>query len=193
VSKKKGSAAGSATPGGAGKQPAPTGTERAIASGIAALGQLAERFGVSFAVFASIVLTVWLLGVPKTHDDFIREALFGQITGLPILGIFLALLLLNTVFPITTWLRSKRGESEEIKRLTAERDRLQEKLIGRELHHTDGKGRPGARVEQPPQVDGVGTGVRIAAAVEIEEPRQESSAGSSLRSNDPGPTTGGGT
>jgi hypothetical protein len=198
MSRKKGSRGGPGKADGSGRTPTATPNERAIVTGVASLGQLAERFGVSFAVFAAIVFSVWLCGGATTRDDFIREALFGQVTGRPILGIFLGILLINTVFPFTTWLRSKHAESKEIKRLTEERDRLQEKLIGRELHHTDGVGTPGTllRVEQPRLEEGpprarVAGRQDVAGGLEIEEPRQGRSVGLGLRSDDPGPRTGG--
>ncbi len=106
--------------------------------GMAAFGKFADKFGTSFAVLVFVVASVRLLGKENTWDDFVREALFGQITHRPWLGVILAILVIDAAiggWTIRLWLSS---DSKEMRRIAAEKSKLQEELIGRKLHHTNG-------------------------------------------------------
>lgn len=99
--------------------------------------QIADRFGVPFALFVVCLGVIWLFGSEKTRDDFIREMLFGEIAGSPAARIFFVGLVLLALVNSSALFRRWSREPAEVKRLAAEKSRLQEKLIGRELSHTE--------------------------------------------------------
>lgn len=96
-----------------------------------------ERFGVPFGLLMVCLGAVWCFGDAKTHNDFIRELLFGEITHRPTVGlIFLGLILIILVGNAAALFRRASREPKEVKRIADEKARLQEKLIGTELSHT---------------------------------------------------------
>lgn len=95
-----------------------------------------DRFGVPFGLLLLCLATIWVFGDDKTQNDFIREMLFGEVTGKPAARLFfLALLALSLVSSSALFRRLSR-EPAEMKRLADEKARLQERLIGSELSHT---------------------------------------------------------
>lgn len=104
-----------------------------------AIGRIADKFGVAFAVMVVFLATVWWMGSEQTQDDFIRELLFGSVTGTRALAWFLVALAVIAIFGLDTKFRSLRTERREMKRLAAERDRWQELALNRPLSHTDGE------------------------------------------------------
>lgn len=100
-------------------------------------GALVERLGIGFSVLIVLLLTVWFMGSERTRDDFIRELLFAQITQTHHLQAFFGFLIVFTLFGVDSVLRGYRSEKAEMRRLSAEKTRLQELLARRELAHTD--------------------------------------------------------
>lgn len=114
-----------------------------------AFATLAERFGLSFATLLLVVGVIWMFGDNELRQNFLKEALFGAVTGHRYLSIFMGILVLNAGVNFAGIFRWFREDSKEVRRLTAERDRLQEKLLGVHLHHTDPgnhEGKPGTPV-----------------------------------------------
>jgi hypothetical protein len=107
-----------------------------VVAAVNVAGKVADRFGVAGAVLIVLLAAIWFLGSDKTRDDFVRETLFGAITGKPTLGIFFGLLILVIIFGLDTRARAFKAESKEMKRLAAEKTRLQEQLLERQLSHT---------------------------------------------------------
>ncbi len=100
-------------------------------------GNAVDKLGMPAAIFTMCLFAVWLLGSEKTHDDFIREVLFADVTHTRYVQLFFGGLVLLSVGGILVNRRSKRTESKEMKRLADEKSRLQEKLAGTTLSHTD--------------------------------------------------------
>lgn len=101
-----------------------------------------DRFGVAFGVLILCLLTIWLFGSEKTQDDFIREMLFGTVTGSPATRLFFVALILLALVSSSALFRRWSREGTEMKRLADEKSRLQEKLIGSELSHTQKESLP---------------------------------------------------
>jgi hypothetical protein len=96
-----------------------------------------DRFGIALTVLLLLLLTVKWMGSAKTQDDFVRELLFGQITGGRSLAIFFAVLIAISILGIDTIVRARLTESAEMKRVTAEKTKWQERALQSELSHTD--------------------------------------------------------
>lgn len=109
-----------------------------VVAGMAAFGRVADKFGTSFAVLVLVLLAVRLLGKDNTWDDFVREVLFGQVTHRPWLGIIVAILVMDAAIGGWTVRRWLSSDSKEMRRIADEKSKLQELLMGRKLHHTEG-------------------------------------------------------
>jgi chromate transport protein ChrA len=105
-----------------------------VASAITTIG---EKFGVAFAVFLILLLAVYVLGSKQTHDDFMRELLFGSITNTRYLTLFFVVLILTAIFGVDTRIRAYRTESAEMKRLADQKSEWQQRAIGAPLSHTE--------------------------------------------------------
>jgi hypothetical protein len=117
------------------KDPRAKFAEEAYGTAALIFAGIADRFGVPFAMLGLLVGLVKFLGSEKTQDDFVRELLFGAVNKRPILTIVVAAIVLDAVVGFSSWVRHRRAESKEMKRLADEKGRLQEALIG-ELHRT---------------------------------------------------------
>ena len=107
--------------------------------GLNALTKVADRFGVAFAVFIILLLAVRWMGSGETQDDFIRELLFGSVTGTRFITLFFVAILVVAIFGLDTRRRDYRTESDEMKRLSDEKTHWQEVALGRPLSHTTEK------------------------------------------------------
>lgn len=110
---------------------------RLLVRATSVIAALVDRFGVAFVVLLLIVATVKWLGNGKTQDDFLRELLFGEITGGRSLGVFLAGLVLLALFGVDSIVRARLMESAEMRRLAQEKSRWQERALQTKLSHTD--------------------------------------------------------
>lgn len=99
------------------------------------LGRISDRFGAPAGVAALLILLVWAFGDDATQNEFVRGLLFGDHGRwwLQALGL---VLVVDILFGYSVRRRWLDGESTEMKRIAAEKRRLQEKLLGRELAHT---------------------------------------------------------
>ena len=95
-----------------------------------------DRFGLAFSVMLLLLFAVKWLGSTQTQDDFVRELLFGQITGRRTLALFFGALVLLAVFGVDTAVRAKLTEKAEMKRLADEKSRWQERALDTDLSHT---------------------------------------------------------
>jgi hypothetical protein len=100
------------------------------------LSNVAERFGVAFAVLLLTLFAPWLMGTAQTRDDFIRELLFGSVTQTRYLSVYFVFLVIVAVSGFETRLRAFRTERAEMARLAAEKAFWQEKALGTKLSHT---------------------------------------------------------
>ena len=103
---------------------------------IATFMSFVDRFGLAFSVMLLLLFAVKWMGSTQTQDDFVRDLLFGQITGGRSLALFFGVLVLLTVFGIDTAVRAKLTETTEMKRLADEKSRWQERALGTDLSHT---------------------------------------------------------
>lgn len=92
-------------------------------------GKVADKVGVPGAMLVLVLLAVWLLGDDKTQNDFVREALFGDITKTRYLGAFLGILIALSVLGTLLKRKIRLGESAELRRVKMERDFLQEMVL----------------------------------------------------------------
>ena len=100
--------------------------------------QVAERFGVTAAIFCLLLGAVRLFGDAKTQNDFMREVLFADVTHTRYVQVFFGALVALMACGALLRKKSITDESKEMKRLAAEKGALQQKLIGSTLSHTDG-------------------------------------------------------
>src|SRR4051812_15648994 len=99
----------------------------------AAADRVAEKFGVAFVILLLLFAAVYKMGSAQTQDDFIRELLFASVTHTRYLSIFVILLVLISTFGLDAIGRLLRIERSEMRRISEEKTKLQEKLLEREL------------------------------------------------------------
>jgi len=102
------------------------------------MAQAVDKFGMPAALFMICLTAVWVLGDAKTQNDFIREVLFADVTHTRYVQGFFGALVALAIGASAIGIRKKRAESSELKRIAAEKTRLQQKLIEAELSHTHG-------------------------------------------------------
>lgn len=95
-----------------------------------------DRFGLAFTVMLLLLIAVKWMGSEGTQDDFVRELLFGSITGGRSLAIFFVSLILLALFGVDTIVKARLSESAEMKRLAAEKTMWQERALKTNLSHT---------------------------------------------------------
>lgn len=104
---------------------------------VTSLVSFVDRFGIAFTVLLLAIIAVKWMGSEATQDDFIRELLFGEITGNRSLAIFFGILIVFAAFGVDTAIRTRLTEGEEMKRLAREKSMWQERALGTKLSHTD--------------------------------------------------------
>lgn len=94
-------------------------------AGVMLIDWALKRFGAPGAIFAAIVICVELCAKDETKDQIVREIFFHETTHLHyIQGFFVVLFLLIVVDVRLIW-RYIAGERAELKRVAAEKSRLQ--------------------------------------------------------------------
>lgn len=101
------------------------------------LSDLVDRLGIAFVVPIGIVLTVKSLGNAKTQDEFIREVLFGELTGGRSLAIFFACMIVMSLFGLDSAIRRRLRYGGEFKRMLKENERWQTRALRLEHRKTD--------------------------------------------------------
>jgi hypothetical protein len=115
---------------------AATAEARLWVKAITAVMSLADRLGIAFTVMIVLIGAVYVLGDDTTENDFIRELLFGEITGTRTLAVFMVSLAVVAVFGADTFIKAKLAERAEMKRISDEKSYWQEKALGTDLSHT---------------------------------------------------------
>jgi hypothetical protein len=111
---------------------------RTLVRAVDAFSSLLDRFGVALVLLVMIVWTVKWLGNAKTQDDFIREVLFGEITGGRSLAIFFACMIVSAILGLDGVIRQRLTRSVELTRIAQERDRWRREWAQRAVGgHTD--------------------------------------------------------
>lgn len=102
-----------------------------------ALSNLVDRVGIAFVVPVAIVWTVKSLGNAETQDEFIREVLFGEVTGGRSLAIFFACMIVMALFGLDSVIRRRLRQGGEFTRTLKENERWQVRVLRLEHSHTD--------------------------------------------------------
>lgn len=95
-----------------------------------------DRVGIPMTLLLISLGSIWLLGNEKTQDEFVRELLFAEKTRGLVTAYFVFLVTCCLFGGVFNWRKLHREDGDEMKRIGAEKSRLQERLIGQELHHT---------------------------------------------------------
>jgi hypothetical protein len=118
-----------------------------------------------------MVLSVRLLGSSQTSDDVVREIFFGSVTKTRYVSLVVLTLVLLTLVSAGTLRRRWASERQEMKRIAAEKSKLQSKLLGNRLNQT------GKRIAaNPPEGGGA-----IEREEDTEEPVEASAANGSKK------------
>lgn len=104
-----------------------------------ALSELVDRFGIAFVALIVMVSTVRLMGSAKTQDDFIRELLFGEVTGGRSLAIFFVCMVITTTLGLDGVRRERLADGVEFRRIVDEKHLWEERALRAERSQTDGR------------------------------------------------------
>lgn len=93
------------------------------------LERVSKRLGPAALVFSVIFLVVWKFADEPTQHEIIREIFFQKTTGKPYVQLFFGWLVAMIVFDGLLLRRYLSRDNAQVKRLKAEVERLQTKLL----------------------------------------------------------------
>lgn len=100
------------------------------------LDRLTDRFGPAAVVLVFIFGCIKVFATKETQDRVMRELFFRSETNTPYVQIFIGFLLLLVALDVRLIWRYLSGERGELKRVTEEKTRLQEELLGKPVSHS---------------------------------------------------------